>query len=329
MRQSLFGRGTVLALATMLLVPRIAPGQTRALTDEDVQKVVSLLRIEAQRLGHMGIFNAEYGARAAVVHADAQAVVAGRRDAFEIMKGYRSSLVSPPNGVYSATCARYLTEANYYLIPLAIFGFGLSADELGMWVLRGDSGASEAFVQQSLSVVKPQASEGVQKVDKLMNSVYDFYSARGYKPPYLRGFALRHWYLETPGVDLEMYPVNPFHAVPACAALGTGPVLLAIASPENAGPAAALQNVNDALDIFANTLDRIGWTREEYHDLRALVNLAHDDAHATQPMEAGLDRMLLEMAKESIAQRKKNAAVYRRHAVLLDPLIAATRVHIP
>lgn len=63
-----------------------------------------------------------------------------------------------------------------------------------------------------------------------------------------------------------MYPVNPYHAVPACAALGTGPVLLAIASLENAGSATALQNVNAALDIFAITLERIGWTREEYHD---------------------------------------------------------------
>lgn len=329
MRRILSSGSPAILMLVLVLMPQIADGQTRALNDEDARKVASLLMIEARQSSIRTTFNREFDVAINAVHADAKAVIAGKRDAFEIVKGYRSSLVAPPNGEYSATCSRYLTEITQVVAPWAVFGFGLPADELGTRALRGDSAAVVGIVQQRLSVA-PRSTEASRRIDKVMDSVDEFYRARGYVPPPKLDYRLFGWYLVAPGVILQMYPVNPYHAVPECAALGNGPVLLAVASPENRAET-ALEAAYDARDMFANALDRIGWTREQYHDLRAVVVLAHDDAHATEPMEAaaGGDQMLLEYLKESFAQRKKNAAVYRRHAVLLDPLIAATRIQIP
>jgi len=323
--------GYLAALFATLLIPAVVAAQTRALTDADAKKVASLLAIEAQGkvLGEAN--QVESDRVIAATYADGQAVIAGKRDPWEVLQGYRKALVAPPDGMYSASCSKVLTKEVGGVGVRAIFSFGIPADELGRRAMKGDSAAVATMMQENLSPVEVNRSAAGQRVENAMVSVHEFYTARGYVPPPRLGGRAFAWYLVTEGVRLEMYPVNPYHTEPGCMSLGDGPVLVAIAGPETPAADRTWDAAMAVGDRFAAVLDSFGWTREEYHELRALVNMAHDDAHATEPLEsaAGGDAMLLEFLKESFVQRRKNAAVYRRHAVLLDPLIAATRVSIP
>jgi len=324
------GRSRWAALFALTIATQPASAQTRPITDADVQNVATLLALEIRQSNAGATFEQLRENVAVAAARDARAVVAGERDAWEVLRGYQSAAVAPPGGIYSASCSIRLIEETKVATTWAVFGFNVPADELGRRVLRGDSSAVEEIVRKNMAEDLPgvQRTPAEQRVRSLVKSVAAFYKERGYKPPPRLGTDFFGWWLETTGVSLTMYPVNIYSHETACVDLGDGPILVVSAHvdiPESAFSAHA--TAADAYEEMSRILDRLGLTREQYYDLRAAVLLAHDDAHATEPLEsaAGGDPLLLEYLKESLAQRRKNAEVYRRHAARLDPLVRAVR----
>jgi hypothetical protein len=322
------GRICWMGLFALAVATQLASGQTRAITDADVQNVATILALQVRQLNAGATFQQEREKVYASAHEDAKAVAAGERDAWDVLRSYQAAAVAPPGGVYSARCSVHLTEETKLATTWAVFGFNVPADELGVRVMRGDSSAVLEIIEKNLA--GGQRTHAEQRVHSLLKTVTAFYEARGYKPPPRLAGHVFGWWLETVGVGLRMYPVNIYSDAEACAGLGNGPILVVIGQsdlPESAVSAHAA--VMDGYDDMSSALERLRLTREQYDDIRTAVLLAHDDAHAREPLESGLDPLLLEYLKESLAQRRKNAEVYRRHAARLDPLIRAWREQLP
>lgn len=320
MRRSLLAASALLGLATSP-----AGAQSRALSDRDFQMAETLLRLEAARLGNATVVQAgrhDYIEDAAKT---TQAVIDGTADALASAKRLRPEFLAPPGGRYDAACSRVASRAWYPSLAVA-YTFGVAADEIGRSILAGDSTVLEKVVTQDLQP-RPRSPEG-RRVRALMERVFEFYEAKGYQPHPQFPFLYR-WGLGGDGGFVLMEPINPWYDA-GCRHLGDGPTLVILASGDVSETLQASETrVHDLADQWDATLGRLGLAQEQWYALRSDVMLAHDDAHATQPIEANIERDLLPFLAESIALRKRNAAAYRQHAARLDPLVRATKIDMP
>lgn len=320
MRRSLLAASALLGLATFP-----AGAQNRALGDRDFQMAETLLRLEAARLGNATVVQAARSDYIEDAAKTTQAVIDGKADALASAQRLRPEFLAPPGGRYDAACSRVASRAWYPWLAVA-YTFGVAADEIGRSILAGDSTVLESVITRDLQP-RPRSPEG-QRVRALMERVFEFYESKGYQPHPQYPF-IHRWGLGGEGGLVVMEPINPWYDA-GCRHLGDGPTLV-ILPGSNASETLLVSEtrVHDIADQWDAALGRFGLAQEQWYALRSDVMLAHDDAHATQAIEANIEKDLLPFLAESIALRKRNAAAYKRHAARLDPLVRATKVDMP
>ena len=322
MRHLILAVGATLALATTM-----AGAQARTLTDRDFELAVTFLQLEAERIGVGNVVQAGRTRYIEDAAADVQAVVAGDKDALEAARRLQPDLLVPPGGRYDAACSRVATREWDAGFVVVVYGFGVPADDVGRMIFAGDTAAARTLLEQELSA-RERSAEGT-RVRALLDRVRNHYKANGYEAPPKQDMIFYRWMLARGSVLAIMEPINVYRDS-GCEHLGDGPLLVLMPGSEvSKQHEASEERLHTEADRWSATLDRHRLTQQQWYDLRMVVMQAHDDAHATQPIEAGIEKDLLQFLAEGIAARKKNAAAYRRYAARLDPLVKVTKVEVP
>jgi len=309
-------------LITLLLgsVPLVAQVYDRPLTEQDLQRLVPVLRAETAGAERLARQAAEREALEEVRSKARQQVVgevAAGADPLEWLRKLSPNSAAPSTARYQPACSRALTQSN--AVPSAVLSFGIAAPSawLAVWKARDQS---VPIGDRGQAANQPGAQRpGATRPELVVQQTRSFYSARAFE--YQGEPAPFEWQFLAPDrlVSAMVMGVNALGRVEACRDLPSGPMVVLKAEGEafGKGPKRPTPRTNREL---AEALDKAGLGEAEYLNLKLQLMTAQADAK--DPSRLNATASATEDQQKTLAIRRKNADFYRQHAEVLAPLLA-------
>ena len=310
-----------LALLVLVVAPLAAQYYERPLTEQDLQRVLPVLRADkagTERLARQAADREALELERANRRQQAVALIAAGTDPLEWLTGLATKATTPSTARYEAACSRALTASGG--VPSAVFTFGIAAPSswLAVWKARD---RSIPIGDRSQAAAKPGAQQpGATRPEQVAQQTRTFYSSREFE--YQGELAPFEWQFLAPDRKLSatVMGVNVLGRVDACRDLPSGPMVVLKAegqafakAPVQPGPATNRE--------LAAARDAAGFSEAEYLNLKLQLLAARADAQ--DPARLKPAAAATEEQQKPLAIRRENAEFYRRHAVVLDSLLAA------
>jgi hypothetical protein len=318
-------RRSMLTASLLVAVSLVAAGRQifdRPLTDADIQKLIPLLKVDADGQDRLRA-EAERKTATEKARQAARDVVVGRVgdggvDPFAWLREQSPSAAVPSTARYEASCSREMTAARGDVT--AVFTFGVPAPAPWLSIVRG-TGATEAAPASGGNRPRGPSAEAIAQQTRA------FYAAKTFEP---QGEpAPFQWVFLAPDelVMATVYGVKPGPNAGACGTLASGPMILLAPAPKAFGakpaPSAAATPRAGGLE---DALRAAGLAEAEYQSLRFQVTMARRDAREPAALEAGAGvQPPTEQARREKSVRRQNADTYGRFAGQLDPLLDRLR----
>jgi hypothetical protein len=309
----------VLIACGALGVPSVASSQLPALSDAIIRKLIPVMRGTAGQAVEGKQAYAELDRTTTEYFQLLKDIGAGKVDALAWLKSKSPSVVVPVNAKYEQQVSRWLSSERL-MDPVALFSFGMSSPAEVQKIATGKEAAS-VFLQSGRD---PLASPEGKKVKALNDEVARFYAGKGYTGPQQDLF-YESTYTSPDHLIVAMFTMTNSFAGSGPGNVGNGPILEIKLNPQPnkaAGPVTP--------DQVSAGLAKIGMSQEQYEEYVSALMAARKDANDPEgPLlgNGGISPDLpaeikAEMAK-SLSVRKQNAALYKRYARELDPLLDA------
>ena len=302
-----------------LAAPLAAQVYERPLTEQDLQRVLPLLRADrtgGERLGRQAAEREALEGQRRGARQQATAQIAGGIDPLAWLTKLTANAVAPSTARYQAECSRALTGSS--VVPSAVFSFGIAAPSswLAVWRARDQS---IPIGDRSKTVEKPGAQQpGATRPEAVTQQTRAFYASRHFE--YEGEVAPFEWQFLAPDrlVGATVMGVNVLGRVAECRDLPSGPMVLLKAQGEAfaKGPARPGPGTNREL---ADALDTAGFTEGQYLNLK--LQLLNARADAQDPARLNKLPTATEEQRNTLDIRRANAEFYRGHADVIAPLL--------
>jgi hypothetical protein len=320
-------RPTPLSALAVTLCAALAAAQVyeRPLNEQDLQRLVPVLEADAVVAAQRARETTESTA-AERVRAEARERAVGEvssgADPLEWLSTHSRLAASPSTAVYAPGCSRAVTSA--WRVPTAVLSFGVPAPSgwLALWQQR-DPGAVTAPPPRSdraREAARPAAS-----AESVAQRARRFYSDRQFE--YEEERAPFEWRFLAPDhlVSATVMGVAALGQVEACRTLATGPAVVLRAEGEMFGKGAPPAS-KQAGRALAAAREKAGLSEAEYLNLKLQLLNARADASAPPPTKVPQAGAIGDERQKELAIRRENVEFYRRHAALLDRLLAPLSV---